>query len=118
MTHPCRDLRLAGPHAFSEAVDAVDVFLRDAVADGVSLVLLDLRGLTGVGVPDLAARAWMLRRWAATSQGRVRIAIVAPPELIDPDRFGVVLARGFGMDGNVFEVEDDARDWLAKAPPL
>ena len=108
-----RELRLAGPLSFLQAVDAIDDFLRTAEADGMRRVLVDVRGLAGLASPDLAARAWMLRRFAATTRGRVKVAMLAPPELQDAERFGVVFARSVGLEDDVFEHEDDARRWLA-----
>ena len=110
------EFRPQGPQSFLQAVDAVDDFLRQAVDDGVRRVLLDVRGLTGFASPDLAARAWMLRRWAATARGRIRLAMVCAPEWTDGERFGVVFARSLGLDGDVFPSEDEARDWLDQLP--
>jgi hypothetical protein len=42
--------------------------------------------------------------------------VVCPPDYIDPERFGVIVARGLGLDGNVFEREDEAREWLRHSP--
>jgi len=54
----------------------------------------------------------MVRRWAATSQGQLRVAMISPAELNDGERFDVVLAKGLGFDGNVFETEEGALHWL------
>jgi hypothetical protein len=62
--------------------------------------------------PSVAERVHMVRSWAEIAAGRVRVAIVAPAELFDPDRLGVVAARGFGLVGNAFLHEDEALDWL------
>jgi hypothetical protein len=38
--------------------------------------------------------------------------MVAPPELIDPQKFGVTVAANHSMEGNVFVLEADAVAWL------
>ena len=38
--------------------------------------------------------------------------MISPSELNDGERFDVVLAKGLGFDGNVFENEEGARHWL------
>lgn len=64
--------------------------------------------------PTTAERVSMVRTWASLAGGRVRLAMVAPPGLLDEQRVGVVAARGFGLAGEVFEDEDEARRWLAE----
>jgi hypothetical protein len=40
------------------------------------------------------------------------MVVVARPEFIDPERFGVVAAANFGLTVQVFEREEDAFAWL------
>ena len=44
--------------------------------------------------------------------GALRVAIVARPELIDPQKTGVLMAQNRGVNGDVFEHEADALAWL------
>jgi hypothetical protein len=44
------------------------------------------------------------------------MAIVSRAEIIDDERFGVVLAQSLGFDGNVFEYEEEACLWLEQSP--
>lgn len=118
MAAPVRIFRFEGSQLFLQAVDDVDACLRQAVADGDRRVLVDVRGLTGFAKPDVVARVGMVRRWAATSQGRLKVAFVSRAEIDDPERFDVVLAKGLGFDGDVFETEEDALHWLAQEPAL
>lgn len=104
-------VRLPGRHAFHEAVDLVADVIRVAVAEGRANLLLDARG-SAFGAPTLVDRLRMVRRWADAADGRLRIAIVARPDFIDAERFGVVAAGGFGLPGQVFELEEDAIAWL------
>jgi hypothetical protein len=111
-----RTYQLAGTRTFPQAVDDVDQCLRDALASGDRRVLIDIRQLVGFPKPDIVGRIDMIRRWADTARGRLRMAIVCRAEIIDDERFGVVLAQSLGFDGNVFEYEEEARFWLEQAP--
>lgn len=62
--------------------------------------------------PSVAARHEMAREWAAAAEGMVRLAFVVPAEMIDPQKLGVVVAKNFGTDANVFANEAQALDWL------
>jgi hypothetical protein len=88
----------------------------EALARGARRVLVDVRGLSGFEKPDVTARLGMVRRWAATTQGRLKVAMISPPELNDGERFDVVFANSLGFDGDVFETEADARRWLDELP--
>jgi hypothetical protein len=111
-----RIFRIEGSQPLSRAVDDVDACLRQAVEDGDRHVLIDVRGLTGFARPDVADRVGMVRRWASTVQGRLKVAFVSRAEIDDAERFDVVLAKGMGFDGDVFETEEDAMHWLGQEP--
>ena len=65
-----------------------------------------------LGTPTTAQRLEMVRLWAEASQGRVRLAVVAPAGMLDDERVGTVAAAGFGFEGQAFTSEADARAWL------
>lgn len=110
------EIRVSGNQSFARAVDEVDEGLRQALASGARRVLVDVRGLSGFSRPDVTARLGMIRRWAATAQGRLKMAMISPRELNDGERFDVVFAHSLGFDGDVFENEEDARRWLDELP--
>lgn len=118
MADEIRRLHLEGDQSLSRAVGEVEDFLRQAAADGVRRVLVDVSGLTGFQRPAAMEHVEMVRRWAAASRGRVRVAMVAPERLRDQERIGVVVAQGLGFDGDVFDTEDEALEWLQQAPAL
>ena len=66
----------------------------------------------GLDTPTTAQRLEMARTWAQAADGRVRVAVVAPQALIDPQRVGEVAAAGFGLEGRAFTDEARARHWL------
>ena len=113
-----RIFRIEGAQPLPKAVDEVDACLRQAVENGDRRVLVDVRGLTGFSKPDVSARVGMVRRWASTAQGRLKVAFISRAEIDDAERFDVVLAKGLGFDGDVFETEEDAIQWLEQQPAL
>ena len=104
--------RLGGAPGFRESVQLVTKTIVEAREQGVAKLLIDITGLTAFDPPSLSARHSMVRDWAEAAQGRVRGAMVARPEFIDPHKFGVVAARNFGLHADVFETEAEAMEWL------
>jgi len=51
-------------------------------------------------------------QFAASAKFGLKVVLVAPPEVIDPNRFGVTVARNRGLDSNVFSSEAEAIAWL------
>ncbi len=111
-------VRLEGVRTLGQAVDEIDACLRKAREEGVRRLLIDIRGLCGFPKPDLSARLVMVRRWAATAGGGMKVAMISPRSLNDGERFDIVLARALAFDGDVFETEEDARHWLDQRPAL
>ena len=79
-------------------------------------LLVNALGLTGYAKPTLADRYFAGREWAATAEGTVAAVLVIPVEMIDPEKFGVLVARNAGMTAEVFSTEDEAQKWLAALP--
>jgi hypothetical protein len=96
---------------FDRAIDQVAQLIRDTVANGHPHLLLDVRA-AAFESPSIVDRMRMVRQWAEAADGRLRIVVVARPEFIDPERFGVVMARNFGLSVQVYEREEDAFAWL------
>ena len=74
--------------------------------------LIDASELDGFGSPSVATRHQMVRAWAQVARGLVTCALVVRPEVIDPQKIGVIAARNRGMQCDVFDNVSDARDWL------
>jgi hypothetical protein len=62
--------------------------------------------------PSLPERYFLARKLAATAQGEVQLALVVHARMIDPERFGVMVARNAGMNVEVFSNQALALDWL------
>lgn len=107
--------RVVGPQTFQQAVRAVTAAIGSCRQQGLELMLIVCTEAVGFEPPGTVERHAMVRGWAEAAHGAVRIAMVVPPEFIDPEKFGVVAAANFGLAGNVFNNEADALAWL-RAP--
>jgi hypothetical protein len=92
-------------------VELTDVALAFARQQHVDKLLVDTRATFGFDSPDLASRFWFVSKWADTADG-IRLAVVARPEMIDSEKFGVTVARNRGLVANIFESEPEATAWL------
>ena len=103
--------RVAQTGRLDQAVEAVSGAVtraREAGLDRLMVVVPE----SGMAPPSAAEHVRMVRRWADLAGGRLRLAVVSPASLMDPERLGVVAARGFGLEGNSFLREDEALAWL------
>lgn len=105
-------LRAFGEGTFAQAVAAIGAGIARAREGGRRRLLIDAREVDGFPPPGIGERHWMIREWVAVADARMRLAFVVVPSLIDPERYGVVAARNFGITADVFVDEDAARGWL------
>ncbi len=80
--------------------------------EGLRAVLVDIRWVSGFESPGPAFRRWAVGLWAGKAAGTVRIAMVARPELICPEKTGLLAAAEEGLHAGIFEQESDAIAWL------
>ena len=104
--------RLTGQVSVDQMAQLVASAIARAREQHIGKLLVDTRGLTGFESPSIIARYYFIRKWAEASGHRVQLALVARPEMIDPQRFGVTVAVNIGFIGNVFASEDEALAWL------
>jgi CheY-like chemotaxis protein len=97
--------------SFQEATALVSTALAVCHESGVQKLIFDATGLTGFGVPSTMQRFNFAERLARDANGIV-VAIVAPQQMIDPQRFGTTVARNRGAVVDIFSSESDARNWL------
>ena len=110
----CAYYRPAGQVSLDEAVELLDravVFARDR---GIPKLLVNAIGLTGYPSPSLPERYFAARKIAASGKSQVQLALVIRAEKIDPQKFGVLVARNAGMNADVFTAEPEALAWLLK----
>jgi hypothetical protein len=106
--------RPAGSVTFDEAVVLVRTAIRVACSRRAKDLLVDTRALTGFASPDTFQRFLAVVEWAEQAEGRLRLAMVARPEMIDPQKFGVTVARNRGLISNIFTSDIEAQCWLDK----
>jgi hypothetical protein len=58
------------------------------------------------------ARYAMATKWAENTGSTLRVALVARPEVVDPQKIGVLMMQNRGGSGEVFTNETDALAWL------
>jgi hypothetical protein len=98
--------------SFEQAVEIVAVGMRAARALGLTDLLVNTKGLVGFGRPSIFARHSLAVEWARSSGPALRVAMVARPEVIDPQKIGVLMAQNRGVVGDVFTNEAEAIAWL------
>jgi hypothetical protein len=116
----CRDLanyRPSGSINLSEAAALVTHAISRAREAQVRKLLVNLSGWTSLSIPSVADRFFYIQEWALASRGLLRLAVVAPPEMIDPQKFGVAVARNRGLIAEVFVSEKEALSWLGVTVP-
>jgi hypothetical protein len=105
--------RPVGSVTFERAVDMVAEAMRTARALGLVDLLVNAYGLTGFASPSIFGRHALAVKWAEVVGGSgLHVAIVVRPELIDPEKIGVVMAQNRGVSGDVFATEAAALAWL------
>ena len=101
-----------GTVTFERAVDLVAEAMRLARSLGLNDLLVNTTGFTGLQPPSIFARHALAVKWAESGGSGLMVAIVARPELIDPEKIGVLMAQNRGASGDVFATEAAALAWL------
>jgi len=97
-------------------LDTTTTLLEEAImfvrTSGVPKLLFNGLGLTGFPSPSLPERYFISRRLAAAAEGKVQLALVIHQHMIDPEKFGIQVARNASMNADVFDNEPEALAWL------
>jgi hypothetical protein len=99
-----------------EGMDLVNQAILHCVENKITRLLIDTNGFTGFKFPDTLDRFTMGQEWSERAAGALNLALVVRPELIDPRRFGMMVARNRGLYAELFTSRDEARAWLLKLP--
>jgi hypothetical protein len=86
--------------------------MRLARSLGLSDLLVNTTGFAGFAAPSIFVRHTLAVRWAESAGSGLIVAMVARPELIDPEKIGVLMAQNRGASGDVFVTEAAALAWL------
>ncbi|MEJ0086005.1 MAG: hypothetical protein WDO72_10000 [Pseudomonadota bacterium] len=98
--------------SFEQAVEMVAGVMREARRLELIDLLVNTKGLVGFGQPSIFARHSLAVEWARSSGPNLRVALVARPEVIDPQKIGVLMAQNRGVAGDIFTNEAEALAWL------
>jgi hypothetical protein len=98
--------------SFEQAVEMVACAMRHARELGLTDLLVNTKGLVGFAQPSVFARHSLALEWARSAGTNLRVAMVARPEVIDPQKIGVLMAQNRGVLGDVFLNEAEALTWL------
>ena len=104
--------RLSGHGRLAEAASKVIEIITFTREEGMRNLLIDTTGWTGHESPDTLERYKVAQAFAEAARSAVKLAMVIRPELMDPNKFEVMVAKNRWMDGNVFDSEKDALAWL------
>jgi len=106
--------RLSGDGPLAEAAGKVIEAITFCREQGKDRLLIDTTNWTGHQSPDTLERYTWAQAFAEAARSTVKVAMVVRPEMVDPDKFEVTVARNRGLMGNVFDSEEDALAWLLK----
>ena len=104
--------RLSGHGRLAEAASKVIEVITFAREQGTRKLLIDTTRWTGHKSPDTVERYQFAQIFAEAAGPAVKLAMVVRPEMMDPDKFEVTVAKNRGLVGNVFDSEKDALAWL------
>ena len=104
--------RPVGTVSLREAVDMIANAILYTRTKAASALLVNVCALNGFAPPNIVQRYFLIEKWATAANGRVPLAVVAPPEMIHPKKFGVVVAANRGLIADIFVSEGEARGWL------
>jgi hypothetical protein len=104
--------RPEGKVNYDLAVEMVATAMKHARTLGLESLLVNTDGLTGISPPSIFGRHALAVRWAEAAGASLHVAVVARPELVDPEKIGVVMAQNRGVSGDVFATEPAALAWL------
>ena len=109
------EYRPTGEVSLAQAGQLVMSAIAFAREQHVRKLLVVTSGLTGFKSPDTFDRYYLIHELVKASGGAVRLAVVARPEMIDPQKFGVTVAANSGLTADIFASEDEALEWLQTA---
>jgi len=104
--------RPEGNVSFLAAGDLLSQAVAHCREVGIRRLLIDTTKLTGFGPLGTAERFLVGETLARAAMAAVKIVMVVRPELFEPRRFGITVARNRGLISNVFPSEAEALKWL------
>jgi hypothetical protein len=103
---------LSGHGPLPEAAAKVIEVITYAREQGMRKLLIDTTKWTGHESPGTLERHEVAAAFAEAARSTVNVAMVVRPEMMDPEKFEVTVARNRGLVGNVFDSRKEALEWL------
>ena len=91
--------------------------IRLAGVQGITRLLINFTRVTGLEPISTLDRFWLAKQCASAAKPGFKLAVVANPNMIDQQHFGVMVARNQGLLVNVFATEEEAQVWLLSYQP-
>ena len=119
-----QDFEMVGAHAeyrptgelsLAKATGLITSGIDFASERQVKKLMVVTLGLAGFQPPNIIQRYYFIHEWAKASAKSVKVAVVAHPEMIDSQKFGVTVALNIGFVSDVFTLEEEAITWLLSA---
>jgi hypothetical protein len=109
--------RPIGDVTFEKGVSMVAEAMVYARANGMTEMVANVSGLSSsFATITIFDRYAMAVRWAESAGSSLRVAVVARPEMLDPDKIALLMAQNRGANGEVFTGEAEAMAWLDGRP--
>jgi hypothetical protein len=78
----------------------------------ISRLFIDTTQVTGIDSLTVVERYVFSEELARKANSYIKVVLVAKPNLIHPQRFGMTVARNRGLNVNVMASESEALAWL------
>jgi hypothetical protein len=95
-----------------EGINLLTIAIGYAREQKIRHILIDTTKLSGFEPPTTLDRFTLGGQAARAGRSTVKVAMVAKPEMIDPKKFGVTVAKNRGLNADVFTTEAEALAWL------
>ena len=103
-----------GKYEFEELIEAIGDAISHCSKNNFKRLFVDLTEIVNLKSPTLGSRYKVIKEWASRSKGIVTIAMVVPEKILDPERFGIMVAINEGLKSNGFTSREEALEWLLK----
>ena len=95
--------------------DLMTAAIRVARAQDLHDVVVNITASSGFESPSADFRRRLVKRWAATAAGLMRLVVVARREHVHPKKIGLVVAAEEGLQAHICEDQAEAIAWLDAA---
>jgi len=104
--------RPVGDHSVRAAIELVTTVIAYCSKNGISRLLVNGGGLTGLGEIQVLDRYFLGEKFASAAAPGMRVVLVVDAKYIDTNKFGVTVAVNRWLQAEVFSDERVALAWL------